>query len=109
MTELETGLYPARWWHKLPDGRIQCDLCPRDCKLNDGQRGACFVRQRVGEQMVLTTYGRSSGFCIDPIEKNRSTIFIPAPRCCPSALLAATWPASFARTGISASPRPWTG
>jgi pyruvate formate lyase activating enzyme len=77
MTELETELYPARWWHKLPDGRIQCDLCPRDCRLHEGQRGACFVRQRIGEQMVLTTYGRSSGFCIDPIEKKPLNHFYP--------------------------------
>ena len=48
---------------------MQCDLCPRDCQLRDGQRGMCFVRQRQGEQMILTAYGRSSGFCIDPIEK----------------------------------------
>ena len=73
----ETELYPARWWHKLPDGRIQCDLCPRDCRLHEGQRGACFVRMRVGERMVLTTYGRSSGFCIDPIEKKPLHHFYP--------------------------------
>ncbi len=69
--------FPGRWWHKNEDGRIQCDLCPRDCKLNEGQRGMCFVRQRVGEQMVLTTYGRSSGFCIDPIEKKPLNHFYP--------------------------------
>ena len=69
--------YPGRWWHLLDDGRIQCDLCPRDCKLRDGQRGACFVRQRVGDGMVLTTYGRSSGFCIDPIEKKPLNHFYP--------------------------------
>lgn len=68
---------PARWWHALEDGRIQCDLCPRDCKLHDGQRGACFVRQRSGDAMVLTTYGRSSGFCIDPIEKKPLNHFYP--------------------------------
>jgi len=67
----------ARWWHRLDDGRIQCDLCPRDCRLADGQRGFCFVRQRVGEQMVLTTYGRSSGFCVDPIEKKPLNHFYP--------------------------------
>ncbi len=69
--------YPGRWWHLLDDGRIQCDLCPRDCKLRDGQRGACFVRQRVADGMVLTTYGRSSGFCIDPIEKKPLNHFHP--------------------------------
>jgi pyruvate formate lyase activating enzyme len=69
--------YPARYWHRLDDGRLQCDLCPRDCRLHEGQRGACFVRQRVGDQMVLTTYGRSSGFCIDPIEKKPLNHFYP--------------------------------
>jgi len=74
--------HPARWWHPLPveagqPARLQCDLCPRDCKLHDGQRGACFVRQNLGGQMVLTTYGRSSGFCIDPIEKKPLNHFHP--------------------------------
>jgi pyruvate formate lyase activating enzyme len=69
--------HPGRWWHALADGRIQCDLCPRDCKLHEGQRGMCFVRQRVGDAMVLTTYGRSSGFCIDPIEKKPLNHFYP--------------------------------
>jgi len=69
--------FPAKYWHRLDDGRIQCDLCPRDCKLHDDQRGACFVRKREGGQMVLTTYGRSSGFCIDPIEKKPLNHFYP--------------------------------
>ncbi|MBS1186180.1 MAG: Radical [Burkholderiaceae bacterium] len=74
---MENAPYPARYWHWADDGRMQCDLCPRDCKLNDGQRGACFVRMRSGEQMLLTTYGRSSGFCIDPIEKKPLNQFYP--------------------------------
>jgi pyruvate formate lyase activating enzyme len=69
--------YPGRWWHMLDDGRMQCDLCPRDCRLHDGQRGLCFVRKREGEQMLLTTYGRSSGFCVDPIEKKPLNQFYP--------------------------------
>jgi pyruvate formate lyase activating enzyme len=69
--------HPGRWWHRLDDGRVQCDLCPRDCKLHEGQRGACFVRMRDGDAMVLTTYGRSSGFCIDPIEKKPLNHFYP--------------------------------
>src|SRR5438874_723608 len=67
----------GRWWHKLDDGRIQCDLCPRDCRLHEGQRGACFVRMREHDRMVLTTYGRSSGFCIDPVEKKPLNHFYP--------------------------------
>jgi pyruvate formate lyase activating enzyme len=69
--------YPGRYWHMLADGRMQCDLCPRDCRLREGQRGACFVRQRVDDRMVLTTYGRSSGFCIDPVEKKPLNHFYP--------------------------------
>ncbi|MEZ5095631.1 MAG: AmmeMemoRadiSam system radical SAM enzyme [Nocardioides sp.] len=69
--------HPARYWHRLDDGRIQCDLCPRECRLRDGQRGFCFVRKREGDQLVLTTYGRSSGFCIDPIEKKPLYHFYP--------------------------------
>jgi pyruvate formate lyase activating enzyme len=77
MSNPEQPLYPGRWWHMLADGRMQCDLCPRDCKLHEGQRGACFVRQRIDAKMVLTTYGRSSGFCIDPIEKKPLNHFYP--------------------------------
>ena len=68
---------PGRFWHLMEDGRIQCDLCPRLCHLKDGQRGLCFVRARQGEQMVSTTYGRSSGFCVDPIEKKPLNHFLP--------------------------------
>ena len=69
--------HPARWWAKLPDGRLECRACPRLCKLSAGQRGFCFVRQNVAGQMVLTTYGRSSGFCVDPIEKKPLNHFFP--------------------------------
>jgi pyruvate formate lyase activating enzyme len=73
----QVPLYPGRYWHFLPDGRMQCDLCPRNCRLHPGQRGACFVRQRIDDQMILTAYGRSSGFCIDPIEKKPLNHFYP--------------------------------
>ncbi len=68
---------PARYWHAIDDGRIQCDLCPRHCRLHDGQRAMCFVRARQGDQMVLTTYGRSSGYCVDPIEKKPLNHYLP--------------------------------
>ena len=67
----------TRYWHVLADGRIQCDLCPRACKLREGQRGVCFVRARQDDQVVLTSYGRSSGFCVDPIEKKPLNHFLP--------------------------------
>lgn len=66
------------WWHSAPDGeRIVCDLCPRECHLKPGDRGFCFVRQNVDGRMVLSTYGRSTGFCIDPIEKKPLNHFYP--------------------------------
>lgn len=69
--------HPTRWWQALEDGRIQCDLCPRACSLHEGQRGLCFVRMRENDAIVLTTYGRSSGFCVDPIEKKPLYHFLP--------------------------------
>ncbi len=71
------GAHPTRYWHRLEDGRIQCDVCPRACRLHEGQRGFCFVRARQGDAIVLTTYGRSSGFCVDPIEKKPLNHFLP--------------------------------
>ncbi|TPW10287.1 MAG: pyruvate formate lyase activating enzyme, partial [Halothiobacillaceae bacterium] len=69
--------FPTRYWHRLEDGRLQCDLCPRSCKLHEGQEGLCFVRARHHDAVVLTTYGRSSGYCIDPIEKKPLNHFYP--------------------------------
>ena len=70
----------GRYWHQLEDERLQCDLCPRYCKLREGQRGLCFVRGRAGDEIVLTTYGRSSGFAVDPIEKKPLNHFLPGSR-----------------------------
>jgi pyruvate formate lyase activating enzyme len=73
----DPGVVPTSYWHVLDDGRVQCDMCPRECKLHKGQRGLCFVRANVDDQIVLTTYGRSSGYCIDPIEKKPLNHFLP--------------------------------
>lgn len=69
--------HPTHYWHRLDDGRVQCDVCPRECKLKEGQRGLCFVRANVDGKIVLTSYGRSSGFCVDPIEKKPLNHFLP--------------------------------
>jgi pyruvate formate lyase activating enzyme len=71
------SVVPTKYWHRLDDGRIQCDVCPRFCKLQEGQRGLCFVRACESGQVVLTTYGRSSGFCVDPIEKKPLNHYLP--------------------------------
>lgn len=74
---MELATHPTHYWHQIDDGRIQCDVCPRLCKLQEGQRGMCFVRAREKDAIVLTTYGRSSGFCIDPVEKKPLNHFLP--------------------------------
>jgi len=77
-TPTDPATFPTRYWHTLDDGRrVQCDLFPRFCKLHEGQRGFCFVRACQGGQVVLTAYGRSSGFCVDPIEKKPLYHFLP--------------------------------
>jgi len=75
--ETVSNVVPGRYWSALDDGRVVCELCPRLCKLKAGQRGFCFVRQNVDGAIVLTTYGRSSGFCVDPIEKKPLNHFYP--------------------------------
>ncbi|WP_296900460.1 AmmeMemoRadiSam system radical SAM enzyme [Thiohalocapsa sp.] len=72
-----TAAHPTEFWHRLDDGRVQCDVCPRACVLKEGQRGLCFVRGCEDGAVVLYTYGRSSGFCIDPIEKKPLNHFLP--------------------------------
>src|SRR5207245_11322167 len=73
----EGSIVDTRYWHVLDDGRVQCDVCPRACKLRDGQRGLCFVRSCQDGGIVLNTYGRSSGLCVDPIEKKPLNHFLP--------------------------------
>ena len=74
---IEPGVILGEWHHRLEDGRVQCDLCPRFCKLHDGQRGFCYVREARDGEIYLTSYGRASGYCIDPIEKKPLNHFYP--------------------------------
>jgi len=76
MPTVETS-HPAEYWHRLEDGRVQCDMCPRSCRLREGQAGLCFVRACHGGTITLMTWGRSSGFCVDPIEKKPLFHFLP--------------------------------
>ena len=67
----------TRYWHSVAEGRVQCDVCPRACRMHDGQRGLCFVRGAEDGRVKLYSYGRSSGFCVDPIEKKPLNHFLP--------------------------------
>jgi pyruvate formate lyase activating enzyme len=69
--------FPTKYWHKLPDGRVQCDMCPRYCHIKEGKQGLCYVRENYQGAVVLNTYGLSSGFCVDPIEKKPLNHFLP--------------------------------
>ncbi len=73
----QDGAVPGGWWHSAENDRIVCDLCPRECHLKSGDRGFCFVRENRDGRMWLTTYGKSTGFCIDPIEKKPLNHFYP--------------------------------
>src|SRR5512138_3216815 len=76
-TMASSSSHPTRYWHTLPDGQVECDVCPRACKMHEGQRGLCFVRGVEEGKVWLYTYGRSSGFCVDPIEKKPLNHFLP--------------------------------
>ena len=69
----------ARWQTQFHDGtnRARCELCPRRCVLKPGQRGFCFVRSNHDGLIVSDTYGRSSGFAVDPVEKKPLNHFHP--------------------------------
>ena len=77
LQDMNSNIVSTKYWHKLDDGRLQCDLCPRHCHLKEGQRGLCYVRQCLDGELKLVSYGRSSGFCIDPIEKKPLNHFYP--------------------------------
>jgi pyruvate formate lyase activating enzyme len=68
---------PTQYWHAINNNKVQCDLCPRYCQLSEGQRGFCFIRLNMNNQVILSSYGRSSGFAIDPIEKKPLNHFYP--------------------------------
>jgi pyruvate formate lyase activating enzyme len=77
MSTEATHIKATQHWHRTPDGRVECDVCPRHCRIKEGQQGMCFVRGNQNGALVLTTYNRASGFCIDPIEKKPLNHFLP--------------------------------
>ena len=94
---------PTRYWHSLEDGRVQCDVCPRACRLHEGQRGLSFVRARLDDQIVLTSYGRSSGFCVDPVQKRPLDHFLPGSAVLSFGTAGCNLSCKFCQTGTSPS------
>jgi len=67
----------ARYYKKLPDREIECELCPRACRLGDKERGYCGVRENQGGTYYTLVYGKACSVNIDPIEKKPFFHFLP--------------------------------
>ncbi len=67
----------AKWWESAEKNKILCTLCPRYCKIGDGQPGFCYIRQNHNGKLYTLGYGRPTGFAIDPIEKKPLNHFLP--------------------------------
>ncbi|MBQ7529132.1 AmmeMemoRadiSam system radical SAM enzyme [bacterium] len=57
--------------------KVTCELCPRHCKLAEGQSGFCFIRQNLQGQLTNISYGKVCALAIDPIEKKPLYHFYP--------------------------------
>ena len=105
--EVFSDAVTTKYWHLLDDGRVQCDLCPRYCKMHNGQRGMCFVRANQNNKIVLTTWGRSSGFAVDPIEKKPLNHFLPGTPVLSFGTAGCNLSCKFCQTGISVNHDKW--
>jgi len=69
-------MHEARLW--VAEGeRVRCQLCPHDCRIADGSRGICGVRENRGGILYALTYGLVSSVAVDPIEKKPVFHFRP--------------------------------
>ena len=67
----------AMYWHEIGVGKVECELCPHRCKLQEDQSGICGVRKNIGGKLHTLVYGLSSSFHADPIEKKPLYNFYP--------------------------------
>lgn len=67
----------AKWWEPTDNNKILCTLCPRYCKIGDGQPGFCYIRQNHGGKLYTIGYGKPTGFAVDPVEKKPLNHFLP--------------------------------
>ena len=67
----------AKWWESTDNNKILCTLCPRYCKIGEGQPGFCFIRQNIDGKLYSIGYGKPTGFAVDPIEKKPLNHFLP--------------------------------
>ena len=74
-----SGGHAARFWRE-DGGRLRCTLCPRGCRLGDGQTGFCGARRSAAGRLVSLVYGRPASVALDPIEKKPLYHFYPGSR-----------------------------
>ncbi len=64
-------------YQNIINNKVQCKICPRECILNENQRGFCYVRRNVKGNIILETFGYNTGLAIDPVEKKPLYHFYP--------------------------------
>ena len=70
-------IHEALYYEKLQHKKIRCKLCPRECVIDDHERGYCGVRENRGGTYYTLVYGRACTYHIDPIEKKPLFHFLP--------------------------------
>ncbi len=108
-------LHEARYWEPAAGGRVLCTLCPRACRIGEGQDGFCFIRKNRGGKLVTAGWGRTTGFAVDPVEKKPLNHFYPGTTCLSfgtagcnlGCMFCQNWDISKARTD-DARADPWT-
>ena len=74
-------LMECRYYQRLEDGRLECQLCPHHCKIANGKAGICQSRRNKGGVLVSDVYGKPCSLAIDPIEKKPLYHFHPGTTC----------------------------
>jgi pyruvate formate lyase activating enzyme len=67
----------AKYYHRIEDQKVKCELCPHNCIINDGRRGTCKVRVNQDGILISENYGLVSAIGFDPIEKKPLYHFYP--------------------------------
>jgi len=71
----------CRYYQRLEDGRVECQLCPHRCRIADGKTGICRSRRNVEGVLVSEVYGKPCSLAIDPVEKKPLYHFHPGTKC----------------------------
>ena len=71
----------CRYYTKLKDGAVECQLCPHHCRIVNGKTGACRSRRNEDGVLVSEVYGKPCSLAIDPIEKKPLYHFHPGTQC----------------------------